>query len=277
MPEPLLLTVITPSYMQGRYISQCIDSVRRQGYGNIEHIILDACSSDDTLEVVERNMGTYNLTFIREKDTGQANAINKGLAMAKGDIVCWLNADDMFFNAEVVGKVVNIFLSNPGVNVVTGGGYYIDEPGNLHQPIFLSDGKFVRYDYLCRADFVLQPSTFWRRNEVRLDEGLHYAFDWKFFIDLHRHFKGFLYTPDYFSKYRLHADGKTVQDNAERKKEICHVLEYGGACVVQRLWAKAIYGIYLALEKTGLGFLKKTVYKINLHLGRLTEYRLFSG
>jgi glycosyltransferase involved in cell wall biosynthesis len=263
--------------MQGKFISECLESIKNQTYRNIEHIVLDSCSADNTEAEVGKYMGAYNLAFIREKDTGQANAINKGLDRATGDIVCWLNSDDMFFNAGVVQKVVDIFLANPEVNVVSGGGYYVDEQGNPYQPIFLSDGKFIRYDYLCRGDFLVQPSTFWRRNEIRLDEQLHYAFDWKFFIDLHRHFRGFLYTPDYLSKYRLHSSGKTVQDNAERKKEICLVLEYCNACIFQKLWAKMIYGIYLALEKTGLNSLKKTVERINRQLGRMTNYRIFSG
>jgi len=277
MPEQLSLTVITPSFMQGKFISECLESVRNQTYRNIEHIVLDACSTDNTEAAVGKYMGSYNLTFIREKDTGQANAINKGLDRAAGDIVCWLNSDDMFFNAGVVQKVVDIFLANPEVNVVSGGGYYVDEDGNPYQPLFLSDGKYIRYDYLCRVDFLIQPSTFWRRNGIRLDEQLHYAFDWKFFIDLHRHFRGFLYTPDYLSKYRLQSGGKTVQDSAARKKEICQVLEYCNACIFQKLWAKMIYGIYRALEKTGLDSFKRTVYRINWIVGRMTEFRIFSG
>ena len=93
-----LVSIITPSYNQGKYIRQTIESVLSQDYVNIEYIIVDGCSTDNTLDIIREYKG--KLTYISEKDNGQSDAINKGFKMAKGDIVAWLNSDDVYVRAE---------------------------------------------------------------------------------------------------------------------------------------------------------------------------------
>ena len=113
MPSSPLISVITPSYMQGKFIDACIGSVKRQSYDNIEHLIFDAQSSDTTDSVVKSHLGTYNLQYFSEPDTGQANALNKGLDRAKGDIVCWLNSDDLFHKRTRIGQDRRPFSETP--------------------------------------------------------------------------------------------------------------------------------------------------------------------
>lgn len=271
-----LITIITPSYMQGRYIEDCILSIKNQSWKHLEHIILDSCSTDSTDEVVNRHLKDYPAVYIREKDSGQANAINKGLDMAKGDIVCWLNADDFFMDERVLEKIVRIFNSFAQIDAVTGDGYYTDENRKLTVPITLEKPKYVQLKFLRHADYILQPSTFWKRNKVRMDETLHYAFDWKFFMDLHKEGLAFIYSPEYYSCYRVQRDSKTFQDNAARKKEVCQVLRYNGVNPLSLLWADIVYLNYWISEKTGIPVFRATISFLNKIFKRLTDGIIYS-
>ena len=90
------ISVITPSYNQGIYIEETIQSVLNQNYPNLEYIIIDGGSNDSTVEVIKKYESKIDF-WVSEKDKGQADAINRGFAKATGDILCWLNSDDYFF------------------------------------------------------------------------------------------------------------------------------------------------------------------------------------
>ena len=107
-----LVTVVTPSMNAERWISWCIESVKRQTYDNIEHIVVDGASVDKTMEIVRSHP---QLTSISEPDAGQASAINKGLRLAQGEIVTWLNSDDRLMPGAV-GKAVDAFHANPSAD-----------------------------------------------------------------------------------------------------------------------------------------------------------------
>ncbi len=92
-----LVSIITPSYNQGSFIEDAVLSIKSQTYPNIEHIIIDGGSTDETLELIQKHEGTYNMRWISEADDGMYHAINKGLRMAKGDIFAYLNCDDFYF------------------------------------------------------------------------------------------------------------------------------------------------------------------------------------
>lgn len=271
-----LITIITPTYMQGRFIEDCILSIKNQSYRNIEHIVLDANSTDQTQEVVRKYIESYRVTYIREEDRGQSHAINKGLDRARGDIVCWLNSDDFFFDHDVCQRVVSRFRSNPNIDVITADGYLVDEGKKCLSPIILRDPKHITYEYLIYADYILQPSTFWRRNPVRLDESLKFAFDWKFFIDLYRVGLSFHYARDYYSCYRAHGDSKTFEDSPERKKEICELLQYSNAPALSRLWARIIYGGYWLSQATRIRQIRTVTTYANHAMKKLTGGRLYS-
>ena len=251
-----LITIITPSYMQGRYIEDCILSIKNQSWKNLEHIILDSCSTDSTDEVINKHVKDYPAVYIREKDSGQANAINRGLDMARGDIVCWLNADDFFMDEWVLEKIVRIFNSFAQIDVVTGDGYYTDENRKTIAPVILERPGYVRCKFMRHADYFLQPSTFWRRNKVPgwTERNCTHAFDWKYFMDLYREGLAVLYSPEYYSCHRVQQNSKTFQDNAARKKEVCQVLRYNRVNPFSLLWADIVYLNYWISEKTGSRF-----------------------
>jgi len=106
--ENMKISIITPSLNQGRFLKECIESVLCQNYENFEHIIIDACSTDNTLDVLSKY---HHLIWISEKDKGQSDALNKGLDMASGDIIGWLNADD-YYCPDTFNKISKIFNNN---------------------------------------------------------------------------------------------------------------------------------------------------------------------
>ena len=114
-----LVSVITPSFNQGRFIEETIESVLSQDYPNVEYLIIDGGSTDNTLETLRRYED--KLSWICEPDKGQADAINKGFRKAQGDILCWLNSDDTY-EAGAISKAVESLLENPDVKKAYLGG-----------------------------------------------------------------------------------------------------------------------------------------------------------
>lgn len=271
-----LVTVITPTYMQGAYIRDCIESVKAQSYPFVEHLVFDAGSSDHTDEIVRSYEGSYPLRYISEPDRGQAHAINKGLDQAKGEIICWLNSDDLYQDDQVIAKIVALFEQQPEVDVITGGGTFVSEAGQWLEdiPVEPNAGDLAFVKRTCLA---LQPSTFWRRSDLRLDESLHYAFDWKFWLDMLMAQKRFLTIPDSLSRYRVHGKSKTQQDLAARKKEVLTVTRYAQNGFLQIAWNAIVYRLFLLAERLNLRFLKRGVNFINKVLYKLSGGLIYSS
>jgi glycosyltransferase involved in cell wall biosynthesis len=274
--DDLLVTVITPTRNQACYIAQCVESVLGQTHRNIQYLIYDACSTDDTDKVLARYIGDPRIVYRREPDGGQSDAINKGLEAARGDIVCWLNSDDFFFDCHVLAKVCGVFAANAKIDVVTGDGYLADADGTLAEPIVVADASRISHAATRIADNFLQPATFWRRNEVRLDNRMHFVLDWRFFLDLYRTGRSFHYLPEYLAVYRLHDAGKTTQDSAARKREVCEMLGFAGAGPVPRAWAWLIYRLYALSEVLQLPAIKWLARSANIAMWYASMGRIFS-
>ena len=130
-----LVTIITPSYNQGRFIRETIESVLNQDYENIEYIIVDGQSTDETLKIIKQYNG--KLSYISEKDNGQSDAINKGFKMAHGEIVAWLNSDDVY-EPGCIKRAVREFEKNSRLGLIYGDGYILDEQGMIRELDFNS-------------------------------------------------------------------------------------------------------------------------------------------
>ena len=121
------ISIITPSYNQGRFIRQTIDSVRQQqGSFELEHIVIDGASTDNTVAILQSYGG--RILWVSEPDEGQTDALNRGIAMATGDIIGWLNSDDVF-EAGCLDSVARVFAEEPETQWVYGKVRIIDESG----------------------------------------------------------------------------------------------------------------------------------------------------
>lgn len=179
------MTIVTPSYNQGEFIRATIESVLAQDYPRLEYIIMDGGSTDQTAAIVGEYAG--RLTWISEKDRGQAHAINKGFAMATGEIVAWLNSDDILLPGAVARAVNAFAAAPPGVGAIYGEGYLLDREGRITRR-FPATEPFNLWKLTYLSDYILQQSVFFRRAAIEeigwLDENLHYALDWDLLIRL---------------------------------------------------------------------------------------------
>jgi glycosyltransferase involved in cell wall biosynthesis len=179
MKNPLV-SIVTPSYNQGAYIEETIRSVLNQSYPDIEYIIIDALSTDNTPHILDKYENNPRVSrIIREKDKGQADAIEKGFRMARGEIVGWINSDDILVE-DVVEKSVQHFMANDRVGLTYGDIVFIDGQGKnikTKQP-----HPELSSEYLLNTDYdVNQPGSFYRKSAVEsagyLNHDLNFCMD----------------------------------------------------------------------------------------------------
>jgi len=266
------VTIITPTKNQGSYIEECLRSVHEQTHRDIEHIVLDGMSTDATAEIAAR----YPCIFVQKEDSGPAQAINRGLDMAAGDVVCWLNSDDLLWSNTTIERVVSIFTEFPGVDVITGNGYSVDESGKLLGPIIPNSGR-LGFFWMRRVDYILQPATFWRRNDFRLDERLGYLFDWKLWIEFLQSGLSLLYWPEYFARYRVQPLSLTYQDTTARKREVYTLMKAYSPRRAQIVWCWLAWKLYKLSEILRAASIKRFVIRVNGILSRMTDESIVSG
>lgn len=188
MPLPKI-TVITPTYNQGKFIQDTIDSVLNQGYPNLEYLIMDAGSTDDTIKILQKYAN--QIKWVSEHDKGQADAINKGLKRATGDIIAFINSDD-YYLPGTFNEVARVFTEYEKIAWVTGNYCIVSEDKKIIQPHIVQYKNIFRKrsgpHTLRLTNYIAQPSTFWRKkiNEDigYLDSSLNYAFDYDFWMRL---------------------------------------------------------------------------------------------
>ncbi len=204
------ISIITPSYNQGQFIEQTIQSVLNQNYPNLEYIVIDGGSSDNTLEILKKydQQITY---WVSEKDRGQSHAINKGLEKCTGEIFNWLNSDD-YLEPGALHKIARTYLSSGG-NFIIGTTKIHDLGKNTTSEIITNEfatlGKTIS-----KINF-WQPSAYMLLEDVKkvgqCTESLHYGMDTELYIKilLMKGHKGIRVIPDTISHYRIHDTSKT--------------------------------------------------------------------
>jgi glycosyltransferase involved in cell wall biosynthesis/predicted SAM-dependent methyltransferase len=218
-----LVTVVTPALNCEKWIEICINSVLSQDYPNIEHIIVDGGSTDGTLEICRRYP---HLIVHSGKDRGQSHAINKGFAMAQGDILAWLCADDEYEPGAVSAAVEGII---SGHNVVMGFSRFIDAEGNVISDHPANATTHYNYDMFLRFwkhSTISQPATFWTRNMWEtcgpLRENLYYAMDYDLWLRMSQKCR-FQRVNAYTARYRIHPEAKCFADNYSPRIELIEV------------------------------------------------------
>ena len=187
-PDDLpLVSVVTPSLNQGRFIQDTIESVLSQDYPRVEYLVVDGGSTDDTLDIL-RSYGD-RLTWRSAPDLGQADAVNRGFRLARGDILGWLNSDDTY-QPGAVKTVVEYLSAHPETAVVYGDAQYIDQRNAVIGPYPTEDFDI---DRLAEACIICQPAAFIRRAALDtvglLDPTLRYCMDYDLRIRLSRRFR----------------------------------------------------------------------------------------
>jgi len=214
MKKPSLptISIITPSYNQGKFIRETIDSVLSQNYPNLEYWVIDGGSTDDTVKIL-KSYGD-KIKWVSEKDGGQTEAINKGMKMATGEVVAYLNSDDAYLPNTFM-TVAETFAASPESQWLTGDYFIIDEKGKKIQSYVATYKKFLRKypttSVLNIANFVIQPSTFWRRSlfaEIGyFDESLRYCMDYEYWMRAIRKYPPVI-SARHFSLFRIHGNSK---------------------------------------------------------------------
>jgi glycosyltransferase involved in cell wall biosynthesis len=215
------ITIITPSFNQGRYLEQTINSIFDQNYPNLEYIIIDGGSTDNSIEIIKKYEKHINY-WISKPDKGQSDGINKGLKIAKGEIINWLNSDDYY--EKDTFKIINEKFQEPKVKVVCGKSRQFNDKGIVRSSPGTDwyPGNLEKSMGWARID---QPETFFRKSAFDkvgyLNPSLHYLMDREWWIRYLLIFglDGIIDIEEILVNFRLHDTSKTVSAGKEFQKE----------------------------------------------------------
>ncbi|MCP3959533.1 MAG: glycosyltransferase [bacterium] len=218
-PEQPLVSIVTPSLNQGRFIGRTIDSVLAQSYPHVEYLVVDGGSTDDTLDVL-RSYGD-RVVWTSGPDAGQSDAIDRGFKRSRGAVLAWLNADDVYLPGAVE-RAVEELSRHPEAGLVYGRGVILDEAGAETGP-FAGIEPFCLWRLLHVLDYVLQPAAFFRRVAYEaaggLDRDLHYAMDWDLWIRLAA-IADVVFVDSVLAGSREYGDTKTATGGWRRIREL---------------------------------------------------------
>lgn len=216
-------SVITPSYNQGQFIARTIDSVLQQQLDvDLEYVIFDGGSTDNTVATLQ-GYGSL-LNWVSQPDNGQADAVNQGIGATTGDIIAWINSDDIYY-PSTLKKVQHIFETHPEVDVIYGDAHHIDQNDQVMQTY---PSHPWSYRYLQQDCFICQPATFFRRRLVDrygpLDPSLRYCMDYELWLRYGQQVD-FYYLPQVLAGSRLYKTNKTLGQSVAVHQEIKAMLQ----------------------------------------------------
>ena len=254
------LSFVIPTRNQARFIRQCIDGCFDQNVDDAEVVVVDGASTDDTREV----LASYGdcVRWISEPDRGQSDAINKGVRMATGDIIAWINSDDYYANPTALKPLLTAF-DDPRLDIAYGNGQRVDVDGKSIGPYNSRRIDRVEQIVMHPASFVLQPSLLFRRQLFLdvggVDEQLRYTMDYELWIRMFGAARATKYIPETVAYARYHTDAKSIAAMGKQIREAHRVkiaaADRLGMGIVERakmLAGVASMGAYWLAVRTGL-------------------------
>ena len=231
------VSIITPSFNQAAFLERTMQSVLNQSYKNIEYIVIDGGSTDGSLELIQRYADEL-VYWESMPDRGQTEAINKGFDRASGEIMAYLNSDDLYY-PHAVEEAVAFLSVNPEVGMVYGDADYIDEVGDVigRFPAAQTSYRRLRNGYV----HIPQQATFFRRSlwdiVGPLDPAFYFAMDYDLWVRI-ASLTPLVYHPRTWAAFRLHGGAKTTQAAAQCWPEMVRVHRRLGGGVVSPIYAK---------------------------------------
>ena len=247
MKDQPLVTIVTPSFNQAPYLETTIQSVLEQDYPNIEYIVMDGGSNDGSAEIIKRYADRLAY-WESEKDKGQTDAINKGFARSHGEILAWLNSDDVLY-PHAVREAVAYLTAHPECGLVYGDSDFIDAKGNV---IGRFNAKQTDYRKLTEGYVhIPQQASFWRADLWKqvgpLDDTIYFAMDYDLWLRLAK-ISEVKYLPGHepWAAFRLHADAKTIAEDDRCWPDMLRIHKRNGGSVFSLLYAKYLLRKVLA-------------------------------
>jgi glycosyltransferase involved in cell wall biosynthesis len=241
MTLPPRLSIVTPSFNQAPYIERTLRSVLEQGIEGLEYVVCDGGSTDGTVEILHRYTG--QVRWVSERDNGQADAVNKALGMTSGEVIGWLNSDDIYYPGALE-HVLRFFDQHPDVEILYGDANHIDENDRIMEPYYTEAWDFERLKDVC---FLCQPAVFFRRSVVRrhgvLDARLRYCMDYEYWLRIGRT-TPFARVPHTLAGSRLYASNKTIGSRIAVHTEINDMLKRTIGVVPTRWLYNYAFAVY---------------------------------
>ncbi len=257
------ISVVTPSFNQGQFIGRCLESIRNQkGKYSIEHIVLDNCSTDSTVSILDeykKSSLPENIRIIVEPDEGQTAAINKGFSLASGDIVCWLNTDEWYYEGALA-KVADYFAAHPEVDVVFGNCSFVDTTGKVlkeKREYFYSESMLLYY-----GCFIPSCSTFVRRTVIDkgvvLDPQFRVTMDFDWYVRIAKSGFVFVFLKENIAAFTWH-ETNISSIFVERRKEERLLVQETHSSITGPVWLrKSMYEI-LRYYWTGVRIMRRFI------------------
>ncbi|CAN5337749.1 glycosyltransferase family 2 protein [soil metagenome] len=204
------ISIITPSFNQGQYIEQTIQSVINQNYPNLEYIIIDGGSTDNSVEVIKKYKSQITI-WVSEKDKGQAHAINKGLSYCTGEFFNWINSDDYLVDGAL--SKVAVAFERSGADLIAGEVNDFDEKGMVKK---VKNKKLDINEYLAKdIELIYHQPGVWLRMDIMkkigpFKENMHYCFDQDYMMRYLLNHQNVCYIDDVLAYFRIHENSKSV-------------------------------------------------------------------
>lgn len=217
------ISVITPSFNQGSFLARTIASVASQSHLALEHLVFDGGSSDATITVLQQSGPAVR--WVSQPDLGQADAVNQGLQAARGELIAWINSDDIYYSGAFE-RIAGRFAADPTLDVLYGDADHIDTHDRPFEPYPTACWDPLLLPQVC---FICQPALFFRRRVLDrvglLDASLRYCMDYHYWLRLAAAGCRIAYLPEKLAGSRLYATNKTLADRPAVHREIAEMLK----------------------------------------------------